>query len=73
MEVTEWAIICSPVSGKKEGRHVVEHTLLPAWKKHCANLPVKVFYTESSGHAVELARQNAKSNRGIIGNKLDQT
>ena len=69
MDIKEWAVVCSPVSGKKDGKEVVQKRLLPAWQKACPNRTVKMFLTEYPRHAVELATSLAKKGCGIIGKR----
>eukprot|EP00941_MAST-03F_sp_MAST-3F-sp1_P003378 g3378.t1 len=65
-EPIQWVVICSPVSGKKQGKKVVETKLLPYWKEKMPSVNVKVVYTERAGHAVELAKELGNKETGII-------
>jgi limonene-1,2-epoxide hydrolase len=63
---SRWVVICSPVSGKKEGRNVVEQQLLPTWKKVAPGVDLNVVYTERFQHAMELAQQYGSKDCGIV-------
>lgn len=61
-----WVVICSPVSGKKQGRSVVEEQLIPKWKEVAPGLDVGVIYTEYFQHAVEIAREHGSRDCGVV-------
>ena len=58
-----WTVICSPVSGKKQGRNFVEQHLVPALRAKGINH--SVLFTERFEHAKELAK--GKSNIICVG------
>jgi len=57
-------IICSPVSGAKKGKEVVETRLAPRLRE--LGVDVTVVYTERSAHAVSLAAQYGSKDMAII-------
>ena len=53
-----WLIICSPVSGKRQGRRYVEEQLIPQLKAR--NIPFQISYTERFQHAKQLAKGQSR-------------
>lgn len=51
-----WRIICSPVSGKKQGKQFVENKLIPELKQR--GISFELFYTERFQHAKQLAEKS---------------
>lgn len=58
-----WTIICSPVSGKKQGATFVKEKLVPLMKQR--GILYEELYTERAGHARELA--SGRSNIIAVG------
>lgn len=53
-----WTIICSPVSGKRQGRRFVEEQLIPELRAR--GIAHEVLYTQHFQHAKELAKGRSK-------------
>jgi len=51
-----WVVICSPVSGGKVGKKVVEEILLPGFEKQGDAPVVEVNFTQFARHAVKLTK-----------------
>ena len=64
--ITNWVVICSPVSGDKKGKHVVENVLLPSFRANCKSHNIAVKYTKHHRHAVELAQEFGDRQTGLI-------
>lgn len=58
VESNTWTVICSPVSGKKQGRSFVETKLVPAL--NAKGIKHVVLFTERFQHAKQLAKGRSK-------------